>query len=75
MLQYRGFAAKKGMPAEAKAKLVDAIRKTVAEPAFKEYMKKNFQPDGFLGPEEFTTLAREDFSLMGGLLQKLGEKK
>ena len=75
MLQYRGFAAKKGMPAEAKAKLVDAIRKAVAEPAFKEYMKKNFQPDGFLGPEEFTTLAREDFNLMGGLLQKLGEKK
>lgn len=75
MLQYRGFAAKKGMPAEAKAKLVDAIRKSVAEPAFKEYMKKNYQPDGFLGPEEFTTLAREDFNLMGRLLQKLGEKK
>jgi putative tricarboxylic transport membrane protein len=75
MLQYRGFAAKKGMPAEAKAKLADAIRKSVAEPAFKEYMKKNFQPDGFLGPEEFTTLAREDFKLMGGLLQKLGERK
>jgi tripartite-type tricarboxylate transporter receptor subunit TctC len=75
MLQYRGFAAKKGMPAEAKATLVDAIRKSVAEPAFKEYMRKNYQPDGFLGPEEFTTMAREDFNLMGRLLQKLGEKK
>jgi putative tricarboxylic transport membrane protein len=75
MLQYRGFAAKKGMPAKAKATLVDAIRKSVAEPAFKEYMRKNYQPDGFLGPEEFTAMAREDFNLMGRLLQKLGEKK
>jgi tripartite-type tricarboxylate transporter receptor subunit TctC len=75
MLQYRGFAAKRGMPAEAKAALVEAIRKAVAEPGFKDFMKKNFQPDGYLGPEEFTALARADFDLMGRLLQKLGGKK
>jgi putative tricarboxylic transport membrane protein len=75
MLQYRGFAAKRGMPVEAKAALVEAIRKAVAEPGFKDFMKKNFQPDGYLGPEEFTALARADFDLMGRLLQKLGGKK
>jgi putative tricarboxylic transport membrane protein len=75
MFQYRGFAARKGLPPEAKAKLADAIRKAVAEPGFKEFMKKNFQPEGFLGPEEFTALARADFDLMGRLLQRLGGKK
>jgi putative tricarboxylic transport membrane protein len=75
MFQYRGFAAKKGLPADAKAKLVDAIRKAVGEPGFKEFMVKNFQPEGFLGPEDFTTLARADFDLMGQLLQKLSKTK
>ena len=75
MFQYRGFAAKKGLPADAKAKLVDAIRKAVAEPGFKDFMAKNFQPEGFLGPEDFTALARADFDLMGRLLQKLSKTK
>jgi tripartite-type tricarboxylate transporter receptor subunit TctC len=75
MFQYRGFAAKKGLPPDAKAKLVDAIRKAVAEPGFKEFMRKNFQPEGFLGPEEFSALARADFNMMGQLLQKLSGKK
>jgi tripartite-type tricarboxylate transporter receptor subunit TctC len=73
--QYRGFAARKGIPAEAKAKLVDAIHKAVREPGFKEFMAKNHQPDGYLGPEEFNALAREDFELMGRLTQKLTGKK
>ena len=75
MFQYRGFAARKGLPPEVKAKLADAIRKAVAEPGFKEFMAKNFQPEGFLGPEEFAALARADFDLMGRLLQKLGPSK
>jgi tripartite-type tricarboxylate transporter receptor subunit TctC len=75
MYQYRGFAGKKGLPPEVKAKLADAIRKAVAEPGFKEFMTKNFQPEGFLGPEEFTALARADFELMGRLMQKLETKK
>jgi len=75
MLQYRGFAAKKGIPQEAKAKLADAIGKAVAEPGFKEFMKKNSQPEGFLGPEEFTAMAREDFELMGRLMQRLSGNK
>jgi tripartite-type tricarboxylate transporter receptor subunit TctC len=71
IMQWRGFAARKGFPAEAKTKLADAIRRAVAEPAFKEFMVKNHQPDGYLGPEEFTKVAREDFELMGRLMQAL----
>jgi tripartite-type tricarboxylate transporter receptor subunit TctC len=75
MTQYRGFAAGKGLPADAKAKLVDAIHKATREPAFKEFMAKNYQPDGYMGPEEFNAFARADFELMGRLTQKLGAKK
>jgi putative tricarboxylic transport membrane protein len=75
MLQYRGFAAKKGIPPKAKTILADAIRKATAEPGFKEFMRKNFQPEGFLGPDEFTAMARADFELMGRLVQKLGGSK
>ncbi len=69
--QWRGFAARKGFPAAAKATLADAIKRAVAEPGFKEFMAKNRQPDGYLGPEEFSRVAREDFELMGRLLQGL----
>lgn len=69
--QYRGFMAKKGLPAEAKATIVDAIKKAVAEPGFKDYMVKNGQQDAFMGPEEFTKVVRADYDNMGKLMQKL----
>jgi tripartite-type tricarboxylate transporter receptor subunit TctC len=69
--QYRGFAAKKGMPPDVKAKLLDAIKKAAAEPGFKDYMAKNYQVDAFMGPEEFTAFARADHELMGKLMNKL----
>jgi hypothetical protein len=75
MTQYRGFAARKGLPTEARAKLADAIHKATREPAFKDFMAKNHQPDGYLGPDEFNAFARADFELMGRLTQKLGAKK
>ena len=75
MTQYRGFAARKGLPPEVKAKLVDAVKKAVAEPGFKEYMAKNYQPDAFLGPEEFAALARSDYDLIGKLLERIEHKK
>ncbi|MCL5039704.1 MAG: tripartite tricarboxylate transporter substrate binding protein [Firmicutes bacterium] len=74
MTQYRGFLAKKGLPPEVKAKLVDAIKKAVVEPGFKEYMAKNYQPDGFMGPEAFATMARQDYELIGKLLQRIEKK-
>jgi tripartite-type tricarboxylate transporter receptor subunit TctC len=75
MTQYRGFAARKGLPADAKAKLVEAIHKATREPAFKEFMAKNHQPDGYMASEEFNAFARADFELMGRLMQRLGAKK
>ena len=75
MTQYRGFGAKKGLPPEVKAKLVDALSKAVAEPGFKNFLAKNFIADAFLGPEDFAALIRADYELMGRLMQKVEKKK
>ena len=72
--QYRGFGAKKGLPPDVKAILVDAIKKAVAEPAFKEYSAKNFQQDAFMGPDEFAATVRADYEYMGKLMQKVMKK-
>jgi len=72
--QYRGFAAKKGLPADARATLVDTIRKAMEEPGFKDYLAKNSQVAEFMGPEEFTAAVRADHEYMGKLLQKVVKK-
>jgi putative tricarboxylic transport membrane protein len=72
--QYRGFAAKKGLPPDARAILVDTIKKAMAEPGFKEYLAKNSQIAEFMGPEEFTAAVRADYEYMGKLLQKVVKK-
>ena len=69
--QYRGFAAKKGLPPDVRAILVDAIKKAMAEPGFKEYLAKNSQFAEFMGPEEFTAAVRADYEYMGKLLQRV----
>ena len=73
--QYRGFGAKKGLPADVKAKLADAIKKAVSEPGFKDYMAKNHQADAYMGPGEFPAMVRAEYDLMGKLMQKVEQKK
>jgi tripartite-type tricarboxylate transporter receptor subunit TctC len=72
--QYRGFAAKKGLPPDVRTILVDTIKKSMAEPGFKEYLEKNSQVAEFMGPEEFTAVVRADHVYMGKLLQKVAKK-
>lgn len=72
--QYRGFAAKKGLAPDVRAILVDTIRKSMAEPGFKEYLAKNSQYAEFMGPEEFTAAVRADYEYMGKLMQKVVKK-
>jgi putative tricarboxylic transport membrane protein len=69
--QYRGFAAKKGLPPDVRAILVDVIKKAMNEPGFKDYMVKNSQQPEFMGPEEFTAAVRADHDYMGKLLKKV----
>jgi putative tricarboxylic transport membrane protein len=72
--QYRGFAAKKGLSPDVRAILVDAIKKAMAEPGFKDYLAKNSQFAEFMGPEEFTAAVRADYQYMGKLLEKVVKK-
>jgi len=72
--QYRGFGAKKGLPPDVRAVLVDTIKKAMSEPGFKEYLAKNSQFAEFMGPEEFTAAVRADYEYMGKLLQKVVKK-
>ncbi len=72
--QYRGFGAKKGLPADVRATLVEAIRKAMEEPGFKDYLAKNSQFAEFMGPAEFTAAVRADYEYMGKLLQKVVKK-
>ncbi|MHB8773292.1 MAG: Bug family tripartite tricarboxylate transporter substrate binding protein [Syntrophales bacterium] len=72
--QYRGFAAKKGLPADVRATLVETIRKAMEEPGFKEYLAKNSQVAEFMGPEGFTAAVRKDYEYMGKLLQRVVKK-
>ena len=72
--QYRGFAAKKGLPADVRAILVDTIKKAMEEPGFQYYLAKNSQVAEFMGPEEFTAAVRADYDYMGKLLQKVVKK-
>ena len=72
--QYRGFGARKGLPAGVRATLVEAIRKAMEEPGFKDYLAKNSQFAEFMGPEEFTAAVRADYEYMGKLLQRVVKK-
>lgn len=72
--QYRGFMVKKGLPEDVKTKLVDAIKTAIADPGFKAYMTTNKQPDGYMGPEDFTKYAKADFDQVGTLLAKYVSK-
>lgn len=74
MTQYRGFVAKKGLPADVKAKLVEAIQKATTDPGFKDYMTKNQEPNGWMSPEDFANYAMTDYQNMGKLLAKFVKK-
>lgn len=71
LTQYRGIIAKKGLPADVKAKIVEAVKKGVQDPGFKAFMAKAHQADGSMAPEVFTAYAKKNFALVGKLMQMI----
>jgi len=63
LTQYRGFIARRGIPEEIRAQIVDAIYKATQEPVLQE------QGFIFMGPEEFTVYARGNFDRIGELME------
>ena len=53
LASLRGMAAPKGLPPEIRAKLVDAIKQTYDDPAFKEKAAALFAPLRYLPPDAY----------------------
>ncbi|HYD32514.1 MAG TPA: tripartite tricarboxylate transporter substrate binding protein [Azospirillaceae bacterium] len=57
----RGIAAPKGMPADLRARLVEAITSAALDPGFQAMARENLQPLRVMGPEAYAaTLAAMD---------------
>jgi len=63
----RGFAAPKGIPAEALETLVGAMKKIVASPEYQAELKKLNMPIDFIPGDEFTKLLIEQDKLWSDL--------
>ena len=59
MASLRGMAAPKGIPADIKQQLVNAIQKAAADPEFQAQAVKFYAPLRYLGPAEFEKVFRQ----------------
>lgn len=73
--QWRGIFAKAGIPKAAADRLVEALKKNMAEPEFTKYMKNSNQIDGFLPPDEFRAAFLKEFEETSAALKALGLAK
>lgn len=60
----RGVAGPAGLPADVKAKLVDAVRKTFDDPEFKAFAKRDKQIIRYLGPDAFKVYAQNQYKML-----------
>ena len=59
MNSLRGTAAPKGLPDDARERLVTAIAKVAANPEFQAKMKASYTPMRFLPPDEFAAVLQQ----------------
>lgn len=59
MASLRGMAAPRGIPADVKQALVNAIQKAAADPEFQAQAVKFYAPLRYLGPAEFEKVFRQ----------------
>lgn len=60
MASLRGIAAPKGLPADVKEQLVNAVQKAVADPDFQIKAANVFAPVRYLAPVAYTSELKED---------------
>jgi len=60
----RGVAGPAGLPADVKAKLVDAVKKTFDDPEFKAFAKRDKQIIRYLGPDAFKLYAENQYKML-----------
>lgn len=73
--QMRGIIGPKGMPADVKAKLADAVRQALQAPGMQAYLQEAALVPAFQGPEQFTAYAREQDGLTKKWMETLDLKR
>ena len=71
-IMWRGFMARKGIPAEAEAFYVDLLKKVTADPQWQEYIKQGGATPVMKGKEEFTAIVKNDEKEFATALKDLG---
>jgi len=72
---WSGLGCPKGLPAETKKILVDALKKGYESEIYQNMQKTRGYEPGFLGPEEFTEFAQAEYKTYSKLLPELGMGK
>lgn len=72
MAAWRGMAAPKGLPAEARDKLVAAIRKIAASKEYNDFMAQRGFGVIYLPPEEFATFMKKSDEDLGATMKAVG---
>lgn len=71
-IMWRGFMAKKGIPAEAEAFYIDLFKKVNNDPDWKAYVEKGGANPVMKGAEEFKAIVEADKKEFGKALKELG---
>ncbi|HIP38789.1 MAG TPA: tripartite tricarboxylate transporter substrate binding protein [Desulfocapsa sulfexigens] len=71
-IMWRGFMAKKGIPAEAEAFYVDLFHKVNSDPDWKAYVEKGGANPVMKGAEEFKAIVEADKKEFAKALKELG---
>ncbi|RSD29032.1 Bug family tripartite tricarboxylate transporter substrate binding protein [Mesobacillus subterraneus] len=70
--QWRGLFVKGGTPNDIVNVLHDALKKTMEDPEFIEYMKTSNQYDGYMNPEEFQNSIQKEYEATKAIVEKNG---
>lgn len=71
---WRGIAAKKGLPADVRAKIIDFTKKVTLDPDFKSYCEKVHLTDRFADPNEIAkNVADQQATVQKLLAQGIGK--
>src|SRR5438874_6621513 len=75
MAAWRGMAAPKGIPADARDKLVAAIKKVVASKDYTDFMAKQGYGVIYAGPEDFAKFMAKSDTDLGATMKAVGIAK
>jgi tripartite-type tricarboxylate transporter receptor subunit TctC len=74
--QFRGIAARKGVPADRVQVLADAFRKAMDTPQWKAFAAEwYFSPDSYMGPEQFAKWVAAEVDVLDHLVKEFGLRK